>query len=87
MIRAYPIVPRPEIYGLHGNADMVCAQGEGEALLGAVLTLQPRAAQGGGRSQEEEISTLAKDVLAQVGVQIILCHTASPTWLLVSCVH
>jgi hypothetical protein len=45
-IRAYPLQPEPEIFGLHGNADITCDQGEAYALLGTLLALQPRVASG-----------------------------------------
>ncbi len=34
-IRGYPIVPKPEIFGLHENADITCDQNETCALLHA----------------------------------------------------
>ncbi len=45
-IRGYPLAPAPEIFGLHENADITCDQGETYALLGTLLTLQPRVASG-----------------------------------------
>jgi dynein heavy chain len=46
-VRGYPIQPAPEIFGLHKNADITCDQGETYALLGTLLTLQPRVTSGG----------------------------------------
>lgn len=52
-IRTYPIVPRPEIFGLHENADITCDQNETYDMFSTVLALQPRVSTGQGASQEE----------------------------------
>lgn len=66
-IRGFPLVPAPEIFGLHENADITCEQNETYALLGTLLALQPRASgggsSGGGPTQEEVISGLAQSIL------------------------
>ena len=68
-VRSYPLVPGPEIFGLHENADITCEQNETYALLGTLLMLQPRVSGGGGgggSSQEEVISQLAQDILRKL---------------------
>jgi dynein heavy chain, axonemal len=54
VIRGLPIVPKPEIFGLHANADITCDQAETYGMFATLLSLQPRVAGGaGGQSQEE----------------------------------
>lgn len=53
VIRGFPIVPKPEIFGLHENADITCDQNETYDMFATVLSLQPRIASGAGQSQEE----------------------------------
>lgn len=69
-IRGFPLVPAPEIFGLHENADITCEQNETYALLGTLLALQPRASgggsSGGGPTQEEVISGLAQSILSKL---------------------
>jgi len=60
-----PVNAAPEIFGLHQNADITCAQNETYAMLGTILSLQPRAASGGGKSREELLDELAADTLAK----------------------
>ncbi|GLC56009.1 hypothetical protein PLESTB_001054700 [Pleodorina starrii] len=69
LLRAYPIVPRPEIFGLHENADITCDQNETYDMFATVLSLQPRIASGGGQSQEAVIGSLASDILARLPPQ------------------
>jgi dynein heavy chain len=53
VIRGFPIVPKPEIFGLHANADITCDQNETYDMFGTLLSLQPRVASGQGQTQEE----------------------------------
>lgn len=55
VISAYPLVPRPEIFGLHDNADITCDQNETYDMFATVLSLQPRVSGGKGMSREEVI--------------------------------
>ncbi|KAJ9504717.1 hypothetical protein QJQ45_010696, partial [Haematococcus lacustris] len=66
IIRAYPIVPKPEIFGLHENADITCDQNETYDMFATVLSLQPRVNSGSGQSQEEVIVGLAQDILQRM---------------------
>lgn len=68
-IRGYPIVPKPEIFGLHENADITCDQNETYDMFATVLSLQPRVASGAGQSQEEVIQGLAQDILSKIPKQ------------------
>ena len=64
-IATLPLVPHPEIFGLHENADITCDQNDSYALLETVLSLQPRAGGGGGMSREEIISGVAEDMASK----------------------
>jgi len=57
VIRGYPIVPRPEIFGLHENADITCDQNETYDMFATVLSLQPRVGGGKGLSREDVIGS------------------------------
>ena len=61
-IAGYPIVPKPEIFGLHDNADITCDQNMAMDMFASVLSLQPRAASGGGKSREEQIGDRCKEI-------------------------
>ncbi|MEW5298366.1 MAG: hypothetical protein WDW36_001498 [Sanguina aurantia] len=65
-IAGYPIVPKPEIFGLHENADITCDQNETYGLFATVLSLQPRLSTGKGQSQEEVIQALCEDILGKM---------------------
>ena len=72
VLRAFPIVPKPEIFGLHENADITCDQNETYDMCSTVLALQPRVAGGGGgggASQEQVIGDLAADILSKLPAQ------------------
>lgn len=80
-IRAYPIVPKPEIFGLHENADITCDQNETYGMFATVLSLQPRVASGAGESQEAVIGRKCEEILSQLPPQydVEAVSTAYPT--------
>lgn len=53
------MIPLPEAFGLHENADITNAQNETSALLETILSLEPKSAAGAGKSREEIISDIA----------------------------
>jgi len=62
-IKAMPLVPQPEIFGLHENADITCDQNETYSMFETVLSLQPRVnGSGGGLSREDVIEASARDI-------------------------
>ena len=62
-IRQLPLAPRPEIFGLHENADITCDQNESYDLFGTVLLLQPREqTKGGGMSREDIIEKTCLEI-------------------------
>jgi dynein heavy chain len=66
-IKNLPLVAYPEIYGLHENADITCAQTETMETLATILTMEPRVASGGGgMSREDIIGGLVADILERI---------------------
>lgn len=65
LIRNLPLVPQPEIFGLHANADITCDQNETYAIFETVLSLQPRVSSGGGLAREDVIEAAAKEIMAK----------------------
>lgn len=66
VVSEYPIVPHPDIFGLHENADITCDQNETYALFATVLSLQPRVASGGGLSREVVVTQQCTSILDKV---------------------
>lgn len=64
-INDLPIVPHPEIFGLHENADITCDQNETKSLFATVLSIQPRVGGGKGLSREDVVSKIAQDILSK----------------------
>eukprot|EP00698_Gefionella_okellyi_P007650 TRINITY_DN186_c0_g3_i1.p1 TRINITY_DN186_c0_g3~~TRINITY_DN186_c0_g3_i1.p1 ORF type:complete len:2618 (+),score=811.11 TRINITY_DN186_c0_g3_i1:164-8017(+) len=62
-IKLLPLNPKPEIFGLHENADITCAQNDTWALFDTLLLLQPRVASGGGKSRDQILQETASDIL------------------------
>ena len=60
-----PVNASPDIFGLHQNADITCAQNETYSMLSTILSLQPRASSGGGKSREEMLDEIAADILSK----------------------
>lgn len=52
-LEALPVNALPEVFGLHDNADITCAQKDTFTMFATILSLQPRAASGGGKSRDE----------------------------------
>ena len=62
-IKSMPLKPRPEVFGLHENAEITTAQMETRTILETILSIQPRAAAGAGKTREEIVQELS------VGIQ------------------
>ena len=65
-INNLPINAYPEVFGLHENADITCAQNETFATLETLLSLQPRVSGGGGLSRDDQLAELARDILKRI---------------------
>ena len=61
-----PLNAYPEVFGLHENADITCAQNETFEILGTLLMLQPKVSGGGGMSRDEQLTALAQDILKRI---------------------
>eukprot|EP00741_Cyanophora_paradoxa_P002452 tig00000076_g2377.t1 len=62
-IRSLPTNPAPEVFGLHENADITCAENETIDLLSTIVTMQPRTGSGGGKSREDTLAEVAAEIL------------------------
>ncbi|XP_009068409.1 PREDICTED: dynein heavy chain 3, axonemal [Acanthisitta chloris] len=65
-IRSLPITTHPEVFGLHENADITKDNQETNQLFRGVLLTLPREAGGGGKSPQEIVEDLAKDILSKL---------------------
>lgn len=66
-IGTLPILPAPEAFGMHENADInKDLQEVGELLASLMLTQSSDAAGGSGRSTEEVISDIATDIVQRI---------------------
>ncbi|XP_073447685.1 dynein axonemal heavy chain 1 [Aquarana catesbeiana] len=64
-IRSLPLNDLTELFGLHENANITFAQNESFALLGSLVTLQPRTKSAGG-SRDEMVEEIAEGILKKV---------------------
>jgi dynein heavy chain, axonemal len=64
-IRTLPLNPDPEAFGLHENAEITTNNNETLLLLQSVLSMQPRASSGTGKSRETIIGEMAKAIQDQ----------------------
>jgi len=60
-----PINPHPNVFGLHENADIACAQAETNELCEIMLGLQPKVSTGGGKSKDDVVRETAIDLAAR----------------------
>ena len=65
-IRSLPLVPHPEVFGLHENADITKDQQETQQLFDSILLTLPRQTGGGGKSQQQVVDELASDILSKL---------------------
>ena len=57
-----PMVPAPEAFGLHENAEITTNQTNTRLILESVLSVQPRTSSGGGKSREQIIGEISKGI-------------------------
>lgn len=55
-----PLNPSPEAFGLHENAEITTSQNTTRVLLEAILSMQPRASTGSGKTREQIIGEMAQ---------------------------
>ncbi|NWJ00116.1 DYH3 protein, partial [Crypturellus undulatus] len=65
-LRGLPITTHPEVFGLHENADITKDNQETNQLFSGVLLTLPREAGGGGKSPQETVEELARDILSKL---------------------
>jgi len=67
-IRQWPLVPKPEVFGLHENADITKDLGEVELMLNTILLTQSQGGGGGGggKSMEEVVGNISSDILSKL---------------------
>ena len=65
-IRSLPIIPHPEVFGLHENADITKDNQETQQLFNSILVTLPRQTGGGGKSSQQVIDELAADILSKL---------------------
>ncbi|XP_070580768.1 dynein axonemal heavy chain 3-like [Ptychodera flava] len=65
-IRSLPMIPHPEVFGLHENADITKDNQETQQLFDSILLTLPRQSGGGGKSSQEIIEELALDILGKL---------------------
>lgn len=65
-IKGFPALPKPEIFGLHENADITCDQNETYNLFSTILALQPRVTGGTGISREDTLVQLCDSIAGKV---------------------
>ena len=64
-IKQLPLNPDPEAFGLHENAEITTSQSETLILLENVLSMQPRASSGSGKTREQIIGEMTKYLESQ----------------------
>lgn len=66
-IKTITLNPRPEVYGLHDNADITKDNQETNLLFDSILLTLPRqTSSGGGQNQSQKMDELAADILARL---------------------
>ncbi|ESO88893.1 hypothetical protein LOTGIDRAFT_125424 [Lottia gigantea] len=65
-VRQLPLIPHPEVFGLHENADISKDQHETQQMFDGILLTLPRQISGGGKSSQQIIEELASDILSKI---------------------
>ncbi|XP_062820321.1 dynein axonemal heavy chain 3 [Anolis carolinensis] len=65
-LRSLPITTNPDVFGLHENADITKDNQETNLLFNGILLTLPRQAGGAGKSPQETVEELAKDILSKL---------------------
>ena len=71
-----PLNPHPNVFGLHANAEIACAQNETQELCEIMLGLQAQTSSGGGKSREDVVREAAVAMLERNIVPFDLYHVA-----------
>jgi dynein heavy chain, axonemal len=65
-ITGMDVIPEPEVFGMHDNADITSAQEEINRMFGTVLALLPRSTESGHRSREQAIAEIGSSILRRL---------------------
>eukprot|EP00767_Chilomastix_cuspidata_P003100 gnl/Chilomastix_cuspidata/322.p1 GENE.gnl/Chilomastix_cuspidata/322~~gnl/Chilomastix_cuspidata/322.p1 ORF type:complete len:2547 (-),score=680.75 gnl/Chilomastix_cuspidata/322:1353-8993(-) len=66
-IEQLPLLDKPQVYGLHANAELTYRAKQANEVLGTILSIQPKdASAGGGESREDVVLKLTKDILSKL---------------------
>ncbi|XP_054715919.1 dynein axonemal heavy chain 7-like [Uloborus diversus] len=61
-----PLIAKPDVFGMHANAEITKDQGETNLLFESILLTQARVSGGGGQSSEDVIENVASDILSRL---------------------
>ncbi|RYY35163.1 hypothetical protein EON62_02715, partial [archaeon] len=61
-----PLNADPEVFGMHPNANITCDTNETEETLDIIVSLQPRTGGGGGKSRDEVVGEMARDIASRL---------------------
>lgn len=65
-IESLPINPEPEVFGMHANANITCAESETYELFNTILVLQPKSSGGGGMSRDDQLLQMSSTIENQL---------------------
>jgi dynein heavy chain len=65
-IKSLPVIPLPEIFGMHANADISKDQKDTNELFNGILLTLPRQAKGAGKSPNEIVDDLCEEILLKI---------------------
>eukprot|EP01012_Entosiphon_sulcatum_P032728 TRINITY_DN4157_c0_g3_i1.p1 TRINITY_DN4157_c0_g3~~TRINITY_DN4157_c0_g3_i1.p1 ORF type:complete len:4135 (-),score=940.22 TRINITY_DN4157_c0_g3_i1:62-12466(-) len=65
-INSLPQYEKPEVFGLHFNADITTQKRESRAQLDTIISIQPRGQASKGKSPDDVVAELAQDILGRV---------------------
>ena len=65
-LEALPVNAAPEIFGFHDNAEITCASNNTLEMFSTIISLQPRAASGGGKSRDEVLDETAAAIVERI---------------------
>ncbi|GIQ85930.1 dynein heavy chain, partial [Kipferlia bialata] len=75
-VESLPLLSKPEVFGLHSNAEISYLENSTRSMMTNLIALQPRAvAAGGGISREAYLQNVAAELLTKVPAEIDLIKT------------
>jgi dynein heavy chain len=80
-IGTFPLIDRPEIFGLHQNADITFQTKESTEMLTTIISLQPRTGGGGGaKTSDEVVGEVADDLVSRLPKALNVKEAAASTF-------